>query len=358
MRFSLAILALLLATCGAPRPQPLWPGARYTTADRDAAVRRGLDFVIKMARDHQVFEDYAPDLLFALHNIADTSADRELRRIAFEASRERAREYRRLHPALPPEPDAPMLAVLAYGSWAADNIGIPDPAAKKAIAAAAKRFNAVDFLGFDPFREPPPSDIPEPCAKCGKDNPRGSAVCRFDGSKLELRSRYDVWCDALIATYVGDRYGVTLGAPHAVVAKWAAAMRPYRRRAGNPEFTDVFYGVSHLVYTLNDYSRVKLSPPCMPAEFAFLRDALTDAIDAGDAEMLGEFLDSLRSFGMTANDAIIRAGFEYLLSHQNADGSWGDVNEPDAYDRYHPTWTALDGLREYRWKEVRCPSIL
>lgn len=34
---------------------------------------------------------------------------------------------------------------------------------------------------------------------------------------------------------------------------------------------------------------------------------------------------------------------------QNADGSWGDVEAEDIYDRYHPTLTAVDGLRDYAW---------
>jgi len=38
---------------------------------------------------------------------------------------------------------------------------------------------------------------------------------------------------------------------------------------------------------------------------------------------------------------------EYLLSTQNPYGSWGDMKTRDIYLRYHPTWTANDGLRDY-----------
>jgi hypothetical protein len=44
---------------------------------------------------------------------------------------------------------------------------------------------------------------------------------------------------------------------------------------------------------------------------------------------------------------------EYLLATQNADGSWGDAEAKDIYRRYHPTWTAIDGLRDYKWKRRR-----
>jgi hypothetical protein len=44
---------------------------------------------------------------------------------------------------------------------------------------------------------------------------------------------------------------------------------------------------------------------------------------------------------------------QFLLSRQNPDGSWGDMNETDIYHRYHPTWTAIDGLRRYAWRGER-----
>ncbi|HYG80072.1 MAG TPA: hypothetical protein VD861_06775, partial [Pyrinomonadaceae bacterium] len=61
-------------------------------------------------------------------------------------------------------------------------------------------------------------------------------------------------------------------------------------------------------------------------------------------------MDSLRAFGLTDDDAEIREGMEYLLTHQNPDGSWGDVNEKDIYKRYHPTWNAVAALSNYAWR--------
>jgi hypothetical protein len=46
------------------------------------------------------------------------------------------------------------------------------------------------------------------------------------------------------------------------------------------------------------------------------------------------------------------------LSVQNPDGSWGDMHDRDPYGRYHPTWTSIDGLRDYRWGRVLpCPGL-
>ena len=65
-----------------------------------------------------------------------------------------------------------------------------------------------------------------------------------------------------------------------------------------------------------------------------------------DADMLGEIMDSLKSFGLDDSDPLIREGTEFLLSHQNGDGSWGDTDD-DIYDRYHATETAVNGLCDY-----------
>ena len=62
--------------------------------------------------------------------------------------------------------------------------------------------------------------------------------------------------------------------------------------------------------------------------------------------MLGEIMDSLKSFGVDDSDPLIREGTEFLLAHQNRDGSWGDMHD-EVYDRYHATETAVNGLCEY-----------
>jgi hypothetical protein len=172
-----------------------------------------------------------------------------------------------------------------------------------------------------------------------------------------MQSRYDVWYSSLIETYVGERYGVVLGAPYNDVIRWAPAMRPYRARAGSPDFIPMVFAATHVVYTLNDYSKYRLWPACLPDEFELLKASLPEAIALEDPETVGELLDSLRAFGLTESDPLIRTGMEYVLRTQNSDGSWGDAKSESSYARYHPTWTAVDGLRDYRWTEARCPSV-
>lgn len=67
----------------------------------------------------------------------------------------------------------------------------------------------------------------------------------------------------------------------------------------------------------------------------------------------GEFLDTLKAFGAMDDDPLLSAGVEFVLSTQNKDGSWGDVTDKDIYQRYHPTWTAVDGLRDYAFQGER-----
>ena len=355
-------IAALLPRNPQPRGTPLWPGARYTREQRDLAVQRGLHFLYySFATKDAYFRQYGSDLLSAFYNIAETSQNRELSRTAWTMGHERALEWRRLYPKVPAETDANEVSDLVFGHDAAVRLGVPDPRFDAQLRAAAARFSVYDYLLFDPVNEPPPSDVPKECEKCGHQSARGVTVCWHCGAKLEMRIRWDLFQDALIATYTGDRAGIPLGAHYADVLKWLPAMRPYppRRRHHNEEFYSGLYTVTHVVYTYNDYSQSRLSRECFPEEFDHLQATLRHAIDDKDPETMGEYLDTLRSFGLGFQDQIIRDGFEYLLSVQNPDGTWGDVKDPDPYGRYHPTWTAIDGLRDYRWTRVMpCPAGL
>jgi hypothetical protein len=281
--------------------------------------------------------------------------DSGLREMAQRMGVERARRWRRDHPRLPENADAGMIANFTFGCDAADSLGVRDDGLKEQMRRAATRFTARDYLRFDPVNEPPPVDVPDECGYCEAMNIRGSQTCRVCKRPLKMRSRYDVWYDALITAYVGEHYGVRLGARYVDVLKWLPALRPYRgsENGANTDFYDEVYAVTHIVYTLNNYSMYRLKPAWLPQEYAFLKGNLKEAIRRKDSDMLGEFMDSLKAFGLTVDDPDIRAGMEYLLSHQNRDGSWGYMKEKDIYDRYHPTWNGIAGLSEYAWQGER-----
>ena len=101
---------------------------------------------------------------------------------------------------------------------------------------------------------------------------------------------------------------------------------------------------------MNDYTLYKLRPEWLPQEYEYLKANFRLNIAGEDPETLGEFMDTLRSFGMDESDPLMRSGVEFLLSRQNPDGSWGEVQEADHYVRYHTTWTAMNGVMKYAWR--------
>jgi hypothetical protein len=259
-----------------------------------------------------------------------------------------------MYATVPAIVDADEIADLAFGWYAATELGQSDHRIKPELRQAAARFTAIDYLLFDPVREPPPSDVPAQCPYDSVWNSRGATVCQKCGRLLALRSRYDVWLDALITTYTGDRYGMRLGAAYQDVLRWLPAMRPYldRGHTSDENFIDTVYAVTHVVYTLNDYGQYLLPHNLLDDEYQFLRRNLREAIVVNDPETLGEFLDSLKSFGLNSSDEVIRSGMSYLLDTQRADGTWSRPDEKDFYVLYHSAWTGIDGLKDCRWQGV------
>jgi hypothetical protein len=334
--------------------RPLWPGSRWTERHRSLAVRRGLQFIYRTAREAKNFEQYGSDYLWCFYTLSEALSDREASALARRMGRERARQWRLRHRTLPAGADAGTISDYVFGSDAADSLGVRDERLKEEIRKSAARFGAREYLLFDPRTEAPPLDVPAECDFCHANNLRGATSCRVCKRPLKMRTRYDVWYDALITTYSGEHYGVMLGAKYADVLRWLPAMRPYRggdRR--DDEFYDTVYAITHVVYTLNDYSLYKLNPKWLPQEFAFLKENMPVAVRQSDADMLGEFMDTLRAFGLSTADPLMRSGMEYLLAHQNSDGSWGNTRERDIYLRYHPTWNAVAALSEYAWRAER-----
>jgi hypothetical protein len=337
---------------------PLWPSAKYTIQDRDRAVEQGLRFIYSIANDQADFRDNGSDLLFAFQNIATSNGTPRLAALASSMGHERAIEWRRQHQQIPRNAGAQTIWDLLYGSDTADRLGVADPAFDQAPRVQAARFSPTDYLGFDPAREPPPDDLPLPCRVCGLENARGAQVCARCGTKLSMYSRQALFMDALVETYFGELFGAPPVGRHSDVLRWLPHMRPYPpHRYGDWGYYDAIYAVTHVVYTFNRYNLSRIAPGCFPAEFAYLKENLPAAIQDHDPETLGEYVDSLRAFGMTYSDAGLREATEYLLSVQNRDGSWGEVSDKESYNRYHTTWTGLGAIQDFRWtQELTCTA--
>jgi hypothetical protein len=347
-----ALSAAAIAQPAVALARPLWPGARFTGAERDRAIQRGLRFIYRQAQKPKTFEEYGDDMLWCFHSLAVTAADPWLRDNAWRMGQERARVWRRQNPRVPPDADADDIAALVSGSLSADRLGVPDAAMKPALTEAAKRFGPIDYLQFDPATGVIPDNVTKPC-ECPRTSSGATPLqCReCKEQPTEKMSPYELLLDALVTAYSGDHYGVRLGASLAEVTALVPRMRPYRGAEGgkNADFIDIAYAVTHVVYALNDYGRYRLRPEWLPDEFAYLKENFAQVITNNDPETMGEFLDSLKAFGLTETDPLIRTGMAFLMRTQHADGSWGDREDKDPYTAYHSTWTAINGLMDYAW---------
>lgn len=323
-------------------------------ASRDTSIKRGLDFIYRIASKPEGFDSCGGLLICCFALMGATSRDASLRQLARSRAQKLAQRWSRLHPVVQSDASADVILDFVLICYALGRLGVRDVVLKAQIRAAAKRFSVQDLLGFNPVSEPPANDLPYPC-DCGLKNQRGRTFCKQCKRRLENQSRYRVWMEALANTYVSGRCGLLFGARYLDVLKWLPTMRPYPVSA--PEdvesLRDAIYAVTHIVYTLNDYSTYRLSSRWLPQEFAFLQANVGSACERNDPEVLGELLDSLKAFGLPASHPLIVRGTEYLLAEQNEDGSWGDPDEENIRTRCHTTWTAIDGLRTYAWRGER-----
>lgn len=319
-------------------------------------------FIYRLATVPKNFESYGGDFLWCFYSLSATTADPWLRREAWRMGQERARQWRRDLRRLPPRASALDVASSAFGSLGADCLNVHDARLRRALARTVSKFPPRDYLYFDPASEPIPRDMPDDCDSCGTANRRGRRLCRRCGGKLRMFNRYEVMIDALVTAYTGERSGMPLGRGLADVMGRLAAIRPYRGPCDGSHrgYPELVYAVTHVVYALNDYGLYRLRPSWLPHEFAFLKANLRQSIADRDPETTGEFLDTLKAFGLTQADPVIRAGMDYVLSRQRSDGSWGEPEVGDCYTPYHATWTAIGGLMDYahRGERTRYPEAL
>jgi hypothetical protein len=322
--------------------------------NRDTSIKRGLDFIYRVANQPEGFDSYDSLLICCFALIGATSRDAGLRQLARSRAQKLAQRWSRLHPVVPPDASADLVLDFILVRYALGRLGLRDIVLNAQIRAAAQRFSVQDLLGFDALSEPPANDLPYPC-DCGLKNQRGRTLCKQCRRRLQIQSSYRVWMGALGNSYLSERCGLVFGAGYLDVLKWLPKMRPYPLSADEDigHLREAIYAVTHVVYTLNDYGTYRLRPGWLPHEFEFLRANVAGACERKDPEVLGELLDSLKAFGLRASHPLIRRGTEYLLAEQNEDGSWGDPEEENIRTRCHTTWTAIDGLRTYAWRGER-----
>ena len=222
-----------------------------------------------------------------------TSSNPSLRQLARSRAQKLNHRWRRQYPAVPADATADLVLDFVMVSYALSRIGVRDVTLNTQIRAAAKKLSVEELLGFNPATEPPANDLPYPCG-CGFKNQRGRTYCKNCKRRLEIQSSYRVWMEALANTYVGRRCGLLPRTLYLDVLSWLPTLRPYPAGEGDVEFVrDAIYAVTHIIYSLNDYGTYRLSPQCLPSEFAFLKAHVARACDREDLRCW-RLLDSLK----------------------------------------------------------------
>ena len=92
-------------------------------------------------------------------------------------------------------------------------------------------------------------------------------------------------------------------------------------------------------------SRTELAEECR-----FLELSMPWVLEQGGVDTIAEVVESLVALGLPDEDPRIEHARGLLLQRQREDGGWGD--EGDDYRCFHNVWAALDGLREFAWREA------
>ncbi len=171
---------------------------QYSMKYRHEAAGRGLQFIYRHSFEDENFLNWAGDYLWCFYCVSETSEDAGLRNVASQMGTESARRWFAGETALPELAAAGEAAYYVSMVDAARRFGIRDRRLSEHVHRGSRRFTAREYLGFDPLQEAPPGDLPYDCSECGGASARACSQCENCGQALRFRSRYDVWCDALV----------------------------------------------------------------------------------------------------------------------------------------------------------------
>jgi len=297
-----------------PRPAPLWSGSAYQREDLENALVAGMHWLLSRALQADPFalSDYLQVFLILSHSARDPV----FRSLGATVGPRLARRYLRLAPP----PRAGLSASKLFDQAAAQHfverfgVRVP-PARRKALAAALRKSPRRKLTTLDP--------------KAVKAGPL---------------------LDALVDLYFPHKLGLPSPHPYAELVSLARRFR-FRIRPFETlrHLENRTYLATHLIYVLSDFSRYRLRPAHVQRALDFIRQVAPRYLVAEDVETLGELADALKITGAGYDDPLLQQMLSYLLKKQNNDGSWGPMKARSAYERYHTTWTAFNGLLEYRF---------
>lgn len=117
------------------------------------------------------------------------------------------------------------------------------------------------------------------------------------------------------------------------------------------------YQLTHEIFVAFHYGYVEEQTTFTPQDVAYLAEVLPPLIDRNieldDADLLSELVTAMALLGLR-DHPVTKRGVDYLLGHQNADGTWGDYETErarmgDLVDQHlylHTTVAAVQALLE------------
>jgi len=152
--------------------------------------------------------------------------------------------------------------------------------------------------------------------------------------------------------YMASLYQYLDGYPYPSVGEGGLT----RESAG---FIENAFVATHAFWFMSGLERYRLDPNRSAKLFRYLRQNFYAALELGNLDLLGEFLDGFRELNCTeVNDAQTRDGTVFLLDLYNrSDGQWAhvpdfnQVNKLTEYLRFHKALVAYFGLHTRRVEE-------
>jgi hypothetical protein len=134
-----------------------------------------------------------------------------------------------------------------------------------------------------------------------------------------------------------------------------AVARDYPESANNAVFYDDAYLATHIGYVPTGYGRHRLRVADSPNLYRYLRENFYAVLAMGELDLVAEFVDLLRQYGLDAgNDVQVRDGTRQLMRQYEAAGAWMkhresyETPESNPYDLIHKPWTGIAGVRRRR----------
>src|SRR5438046_7060917 len=122
--------------------------ARAPIASKETSIKRGLDFIYRVAGTPDGFDSYGKLLICCFALMGATSRDPSLRRLARLRAQKLAQRWGRVHPVVPPDATADLVLAFGLVRSALSRVRVRDVVVNAQLLAAANRLPAPYLRGL------------------------------------------------------------------------------------------------------------------------------------------------------------------------------------------------------------------